>query len=131
MIGGAVRRAMPARRSAATTWAQKIFGWLPYPSRPTQATAPGSAAAHDARAIVLPAPAGAVTTVSRCHRLPWAISMVIRGRGTAQSGTPGAVILAARIGTSAETVGLLARAAACLATWAAIGTSRVPPGPAA
>jgi hypothetical protein len=65
-------------------------------------------------------------TVSGHHRLPWAISSVIRGRGTAQPGTPGAVIFAARIGASAETAGLLARAA-CLATWVVIGTSRLPP----
>ena len=57
-----------------------------------QATGLGSAAAHHASAIVLPAPAGAVRTVSGHHRLPWAISWVIRGRGTAQSGAPGAVI---------------------------------------
>jgi hypothetical protein len=96
-------------------------------SRPSQATGPGSAAAHNASAIVLPAPAVAVITVSGHHRLPWAISLVIRGRGTTQSGTPGAVIFAARIGTSAETAGLLARAATWLATRVVIGTSRLPP----
>ena len=54
----------------------------------------------------MPAPAGAMTTVSGHHRLPCAISLVIRGRGTTQPGTPGAVILAATIGTPADTAGL-------------------------
>ena len=39
---------------------------------------------------------------------------------------PGTVILGARTGTPAETAGLLAWAAMCLATWVAIGTSRAP-----
>ena len=30
--------------------------------------------------------------VSEHHGVPWAISLVIRGRASAQSGTPGAVI---------------------------------------
>ncbi len=116
---------MPDRRNAAATWAQKISGRLSYSSTVTQATVAGSTAAHSARAVVLPAPAGPVTTVSGPRRLPWAISLVIRGRGTAQSGTPGAVILVARIGTSAQTVGLLAWAATCLAAQVAIGSSPV------
>src|SRR5260370_29617955 len=95
-------------------------------SRQIQATGPGSTAAHNARAIVLPAPAGPVTTVSGDHRVPSAISWVTRGRCTAQSGTFGTVILDARIGVSAETAGRLARAA-CLTTWAAIGTSWTSP----
>jgi hypothetical protein len=57
------------------------------------------------------------------QRLPSAISLVTRGRISAQSGIPGAVILAARIGMPAETAGLRARIAACLATWVAIGIS--------
>jgi hypothetical protein len=40
-----------------------------------------------------------------------------------QAGT-GAVIFDAAIGTPPETAGRLARAAACLAAWVAIGTSR-------
>ena len=40
-----------------------------------------------------------------------------RGRGTVQSGTPGAVTFDVRIGTAAETAGRLARpAGACLAS---------------
>ena len=68
-----------------------------------------------------------MTTVSGHHRVPWAISLVIRGRGTAQSGTPGAVILAARIGTLAETADRLAGGATCPAISAAIGTSSLLP----
>src|SRR5207247_10143857 len=59
-----------------------------------------SAAAHCARAIVLPAPGGPVTTVSGHHLVPSAISLVTRGRGTAQPGTPGTVIFDSRIGVS-------------------------------
>ena len=87
-------------------------GRLSNSSRPTQATVPGSAAAHSARAVVLPAPAGPVTTVSGHHRAPCAISLVIRGRGTTQPGTPGAVIFVATIGTPAETAGRRAQVAA-------------------
>ena len=77
----------------------------------------------------MPAPAGAMTTVSGHHRLPCAISLVIRGRGTTQPGTPGAVILAATIGTPADTAGLPPQAATCLATRTAIGTSVTPSPP--
>src|SRR5439155_23329925 len=73
-------------------------GRLSNSSSPTQATGPGSAVAHKARAIVLPAPGGPVTTVTGHHRVPSAISLVIRGRGTVQPGTPGTVTLDARIG---------------------------------
>src|SRR5215472_3604339 len=59
--------------------------------------------------MVLPAPGGPVTTVSGLHRVPWAISFVIRGRCTAHSGTPGAVIFDARIGWLAETADRPAR----------------------
>ena len=62
-----------------------------------------------------------MTMVSRHRRPPSAISLVIRGRGTAQSGTPGTVILAARMGIPAETAGRLAGAATCPATLATIG----------
>jgi hypothetical protein len=72
--------------------------------------------------------AGAVITVSGHHRLRWSISLVIRGSGTTQSGTPGTVIFAARIGTPAATAGSLARAATRPATSVAIGTTRLPPG---
>ncbi len=41
--------------------------------------------------------------VSGHHRVPSAISPVIRGRGTAQSGTFGAVILDVRMGSLADT----------------------------
>src|ERR1035441_4322163 len=73
------------------------------------------------------APGGPMTTVSGHHRLPSAISLVIRGRGTAQPGTPGAVILDASTGTPAETPGHLAGAATCSATLVAIGASPLPP----
>ena len=109
--GSAAGAATPDRRSAATTYVQKTLGRLSNSSTVTQAACPGPAAAHNASAIVLPAPAGPVTTVSGHHRLPWAISSVIRGRGTAQSGTPGAVIFDARTGTPPETAGRSAEAA--------------------
>ena len=48
--------------------------------------------------------------------LPWVISSVIRGRDTAQLGTPGAMILAARIGTPADPADVLARPATRLVT---------------
>jgi hypothetical protein len=73
---------------------------------------PGSPPAAGALLIESPALAGAVTTVSGHHRLPGVISVVIRGRGTAQ---PGAVILDATIGTPVDTVGLLPRVAGCSA----------------
>src|SRR5947207_2932801 len=79
-------------------------GRLSNSSSPTQATAPGSAVAHKARAIVLPAPGGPVTIVSGHHRVPSAISLVIRGRGTAQCGTSGGVIFEVRIGSPDDTV---------------------------
>ena len=101
-------------------------GRLSNSSRQTQATFPGPAAAHNARAIVLPAPAGAVTTVSRHHRLPSAISVVIRGRGSAQPGTPGAVIFDARTGMPAETADRRARPALRPPLSIAIGPSWVP-----
>jgi hypothetical protein len=53
-----------------------------------------------------------VTSVAGNLRLGWAISVVIRARGTAQ---PGAVILDATIGTPTDTVGLLPRVAGCSA----------------
>ena len=65
--------------------------------------------------------------VSRHCRVPSVISLVIRGRGTAQSGTPGAVILAARMGTLAETADRLGGVATCPAISTAIGTSSLPP----
>ena len=89
---------------------------MSYSSSDTQATGPGSAAAHNARAIVLPAPGGPVTTVSGHHRVPRAMSWAIRGRASAQSGTAGAVILATKIGSLPETAARLARAVPCLAT---------------
>src|SRR6516225_3194764 len=91
--------ATPDRRSAAMTYDQNTPGRLSYSSTFTQATAPGSAAAHKASAIVLPAPGGPVTTVSGHHRVPRAISSVIRGRCTVQAGTSGAVIFESRIGS--------------------------------
>ena len=57
----------------------------------TQAPGPDSAAAHNARAIVLPAPTGPVATVSGHRCVPWAIISVIRGLCSAQPGTAGAV----------------------------------------
>src|SRR6266550_3892290 len=95
-------------------------------SRPTQATGPGCAAAHNATAIVLPAPGGPVTTVSGHHRVPSAISPVIRGRRTAHSGTSGTVILDVRIGSPAGPADRLVRPDPRLATWIAIITSRAP-----
>src|SRR4029077_11978135 len=95
-------------------------------SRPTQATGPVCAAAHNATAIVLPAPGGPVTTVSGHHRVPSATSFVIRGRCTAQSGTFGAVILDARMGSAADPDDRLPRVDTWLATLTAIATSRAP-----
>ena len=83
--------ATPDRRSAATIEGQKAPGRLLYSSSETQATGRDSAAAHNARAIVLPAPTGPVATVSGHRCAPWAIISVIRGRCSAQSGTAGAV----------------------------------------
>jgi len=57
-----------------------------------------------------------VTTVSGHHRVPSAISLVIRGRGTAQSGTFGAVILEVRMGSPADTVDRRPRVSAWLGT---------------
>src|SRR6516165_10246355 len=94
--------ATPDRRSAAMTYDQNTPGRLSYSSTFTQATAPGSAAAHKASAIVLPAPGGPVTTVSGHHRVPRAISSVIRGRRTAHGGRLGIVTLDARIGSPAD-----------------------------
>ena len=63
------------------------------------------------------------------HRgAPSAISWLIRGRGTAQSGTPGAVILAARTGMPAGTAARLTGAVTCWEISAAIGTSLLPAG---
>lgn len=101
-------------------------GRLSNSSRPTQATTPGSATAHNARAVVLPAPAGPLTTVSWHHRTPSAMSLVTRGHRTARSGTPGAVIFAAGTGSSADTADRLVRGATWLAPWVAIDTL---PGP--
>ena len=97
--------ATPDWRNAATTYDQNTPGRLSNSSSPTQATAPALAAAHRARAIVLPAPGGPVTTVSGHHRVPSAISLVIRGRDTAQSETLGTVILDVRTGSLANTAG--------------------------
>ncbi|SRR6266566_2286502 len=106
-------------------------GRLSKSSRPTQATGPGCAAAHNATAIVLPAPGGPVTTVSGHHRVPSAISAVIRGRRTAHSGTSGTVILDVRIGSPAGPADRLVRPDPRLATWTAISTSpRSHPPPA-
>src|SRR2546430_15508652 len=99
-------------------------GRLSNSSSPTQATAPGSAIAHKARAIVLPAPGGPVTIVSGHHRVPSAISLVIRGRGTAQCGTSGGVIFEVRIGSPTDMAGRRPRVDAWLAPSAVIDTSR-------
>ena len=53
-------------------------------------------AAHDATAIVLPAPGGPVTTV-KGPAVPSSMRRSMRGRGTIQPGTLGAVIFASRI----------------------------------
>ena len=60
--------------------------------------------------------------------MPRAISLVIRGRGTAQTGMSGAVILDARIGSAAEAAAALGPASTCLAALTAIGTSAGDPG---
>lgn len=67
--------------------------------------------------------------VSGHLRVAWVISWPIRGRGTAQSGVPGAVIFEGGIGTAAETAGRRARVATCLAS-GAIGESSRFPSPA-
>src|SRR6201996_8295286 len=105
----------PDRCNAATTYDQKTAGRSSWLSSETQATIRDSAAAHNARAIVLPAPRGPVTTVSGNHRVAWVISWPTRGRGTAQSGVPGALILEGGIGMAAETAGRRARVATCVA----------------
>src|ERR1700759_4776258 len=112
--------ATPDRCKAATTYDQKAAGRLSWLSRETQATGRDSVAAHNARAIVLPAPRGPVTTGSGHHRVAWVISWPIRGRGTAQAGVPGAVILEGGIGTAADTGGRRAR----------VATGRAPGDPA-
>src|SRR5258705_8775120 len=99
-------------------------GRLSNSSSPTQATGPGSAVAHKARAIVLPEPGGPVTIVSGHHRVPSAISLVIRGRGTAQCGTSGGVIFEVRIGSPPDTAARRPRVDAWLAPSAVIDTSR-------
>src|SRR5271166_2162362 len=75
--------------------AQKTFGLLSYWSSVTHATGPGLAAAHDATAIVLPAPGGPVITV-RGPAVPSSMRLSRRGRGTIQLGTLGAVIFACK-----------------------------------
>ena len=67
-----------------------------------------------------------MTTVSGHHRVPSAISPVIRGRRTAHSGTSGTVILDVRIGSPAGPADRLVRPDPRLATWTAISTSRAP-----
>src|ERR1700744_4191640 len=130
LLCGTARRALgwvsKACRTAATTLDQNTPGRLSNSSSPTQAIRPGSAAAHNASAIVLPAPGGPVTVVSGHDRIPAAIRPVIRSRGTAHSGTTGTVILAARIGWPPEPAGRLPRADIRLGTWAVVmGTSPV------
>src|SRR5690348_6058569 len=115
--------ATPDLRSAATTYDQKVAGRLSYSSRENHATGPDSAAAHNARAIVLPAPAVPVTTVNGHDRAPWAISLVMCGRGSAQSGTSGAVTLDARTGSQANAPDHLEPVTTCLAAWVAMKTS--------
>src|SRR6201996_9778297 len=116
--------ATPARCSAATTYDQKTPDRSSWLSRETQATIRDSAAAHNARAIVLPAPPGPVTTVSGHHRVAWVISWPTRGRGTAQSGVPGAVILEGGTGTAAATTSRRARPATGRASGAVSEISR-------
>jgi hypothetical protein len=43
------------------------------------------------------------------HRVPWAISLMIRGRSMAHADSVGAVILEARVGTAAGTGNRLMR----------------------
>src|SRR5262249_29112900 len=70
--------------------------------------------------MVLPAPTGPVTTVNGHHRVPWAITSVIRGRCTTHSGTSGAVILDVRTGSPPEAACRLGLVTICLAAWVAI-----------
>src|SRR5215471_13563096 len=71
----------------------------------THAVAPAAwlAAAHMARAIVLPAPGGPVTVVIE-PRAPAAMSRSIRGRSISQSGVLGTVTLDVRSGSPAPVV---------------------------
>src|SRR5262249_36046872 len=80
--------------------------------------------------MVLPAPTGPVTTVNGHHRVPWAITSVIRGRCTTHSGTSGAVILDVRTGSPPEAACRLGLVTICLAAWVAIVNLRwAPAGP--
>ena len=77
-------------------------------------------AAHEAMARVLPMPGGPISAVSGpCT--PSAMSWSSLGRGTAQSGAAGIVILDLRIDTSAS-IDVRARPAEPTAVRAAIGT---------
>jgi hypothetical protein len=67
-------------------------------------------------------------TVSRHHRAPPAIRVLIRGRGTAQSGMLGAVILAARTGYLPEQTCLPVPVAGRLATLVVTEYPRSLPG---
>ena len=88
----------PARRRASTMYDQNARGRLSYSSRLTQAigSCPAWAVAHEAMAMVLPAPGGPLTRVSGpC--LPASIRLTIRGRETSHGGRVGVVILEARM----------------------------------
>src|SRR5260370_1732441 len=93
----------------------------------TDAVAPPAwlAAAHTARAIVLPAPGGPVTVVMG-PRAPRAMSRSIRGRGISHSGTPGTVTLDVRSGSPAPAAGRPWPAVASMAALVAIAIPLFP-----
>ena len=104
--GGIRGTATPAFRRAAATYDQKTLGRLSYSSRVIQAGVYETllAAAHDAMAMVLPAPGGPVTEVS-LPRAPFSMSLSMRGRVIAQPGRPGMVILDIRTGSPSACLG--------------------------
>jgi hypothetical protein len=98
---GNVRHRDARPRKALMTWLHSTRGLLSNSSRVTQATRDEDwfRAAHEAMASVLPVPGGPISAVSGpCT--PSAMSWSSRGRGTAQSGAAGIVILDLRIDTS-------------------------------
>jgi len=64
-----------------------------------------------------------MTTVSWHHRTSSAMSLVMRGRCTAHSGKPGAVIFTAGTGSPTDTADRLARVPTRLVPWVAIDST--------
>jgi hypothetical protein len=104
------------------TWLHSTRGLLSNSSKVTHATGDEDRfpAIHEAMARVLPMPGGPMSAVSGPCTPP-AMSWSSLGRGTAQSGTTGIVILDLRIDTSAS-IDVRARPINPAAARAAIGT---------